>query len=162
MNQAINFFWTILCFIPVIGFWIGAGLSLYFYIFAGLGFVTLIIPARLLQLSDSPKFYEGLGVRFIRNFVQNGQWINRHIRKSNPNYKLVKDRILAVKYMQTVVMYERYHRMCFVFFLLTAFYAIILQQYALFCAISVANIIYNICPILLQQYNRARIIALRR
>jgi hypothetical protein len=157
MNQAVNFFWTILCFTPIIGFWAAANSMLLCYIFIGVSVVSMLLPSRYLQLSNNPKFYEGIGVRLIRNFVQNGDLINRIIRKNNAQYKVIKSKATAVKYMQTVVMYERYHFVCFIFFLLTAAYAIIVAQYSFALIVIIANIIYNTCPILLQQYNRARL-----
>ncbi|MBD1383810.1 hypothetical protein IDJ75_00850 [Mucilaginibacter rigui] len=162
MNQAINFFWTILCFIPVIGFWMAANSTQLLYVLILLSFLSLLIPAKVLQLSHSPKFYEALGVKFIRKLVQNGEYATRFIRKNNPQYKLIKDKANAAAYMRTIVMYERYHLLCFTFFLLSAIYAIITMHYAFFVIIMLANIIYNISPILLQQYNRARVLKLNK
>jgi Na+-driven multidrug efflux pump len=162
MNQAINFFWTILCMIPVVGFWIANGGLLWCCIFLVISFVSLLIPARILQLSNDPKFYKSAGVKLIRKFVQNGELINKYIRKNNPQYNLIKGRQNAAKYMQTVVMYERYHFLCLVFFMLTAGYAAMQRYYGFAALILIANIIYNLCPILLQQYNRARLLNLSR
>jgi hypothetical protein len=162
MNQAINFFWTILCFIPVIGFWMAANSMQLLYILILLSFLSLLIPAKVLQLSRNPKFYEVLGVKFIRKLVQNGEYANRFIRKNNPQYKLIKDKAHAAAYMRTTIIYERYHFLCFTFFLLSAIYAIITMHYAFFSIIMFANIIYNISPILLQQYNRARVLKLNK
>jgi hypothetical protein len=157
MNQAINFFWTIICFIPVIAFWMDAD-TFWLHIFIGISVVSLLLPAKLLQLSSNPKFYEGLGVKFIRKLVQGGDYANRLIKRKNPQYKLIKDKAHAAQYMRTIIMYERYHFMCFIFFLLTAIYALIYLRYGFFALIIIANIIYNVCPILLQQYNRARVL----
>ncbi|MGY4539327.1 F0F1-type ATP synthase assembly protein I [Mucilaginibacter sp. UYNi724] len=158
MNQAINFFWTIICFIPVIAFWWGAGAMQLLYVLIFISVLSLVVPARVLQLSKNPKFYEGLGVRFIRKWVQNGEFANRISRRKNPRYKLIKNRAHATQYQRTIVMYERYHFMCFIFFLLTAAFAFVNHSYLFFATIFIANIIYNICPILLQQYNRARVL----
>jgi hypothetical protein len=157
MNHAVNFFWTILSFTPIIGFWAAANSMRLCYIFIGISVVSLLLPVRYLQLSNNPKFYEELGVKLIRKFVQNGEFINKFIRKSNPHHTIIKGKTNALKYMQTVVMYERYHFICFIFFSLTIAYTIIKAQYSLTLIIIIANIIYNICPILLQQYNRARL-----
>lgn len=161
MNQAINFFWTILCFIPVVAFWLGADLF-WLYVFIGVSMISLLLPARVLQLSGNPKFYEGLGVKFIRKLVQNGEYANRLIRKANPRYKLIKDKAHAAQYMRTIIMYERYHFMCFIFFLLTAVYAFIDRYYGFFAFIIMADLVYNVSPILLQQYNRARVLKLNK
>ena len=162
MNQAINFFWTILCFIPVIGFWMADGQMLWCYIFLGISVISLFIPLRLLQLSSNPKFYEAAGVKTIRKYVQNGQLVNQYLRKRNPQHSLINGRQNAAAYLNTVAMYERYHFLCFVFFILTIGYATMHAYYIYTLLIFIANIIYNICPILLQQYNRARLNRLSR
>jgi hypothetical protein len=161
MNQAINFFWTIICFIPVIAFWMDAD-TFWLYIFIGVSVVSLLLPAKLLQLSNDPKFYEGLGVKFIRKLVQGGDYANKLIRRKDPQYKLIKNKASVAQYMRTIIMYERYHFLCFIFFLLTAAYALIHLHYGFFMLIILANIIYNVCPILLQQYNRARVLKLSK
>jgi hypothetical protein len=158
MNQVINFFWTILCFIPVVGFWIGADAMLLLYVLIFISFLSLVVPGRLLQLSNNPKFYERLGIKFTRKFVQNGDYANRLIRRRDPKYRVVKNKTHAASYMGTIKMFERYHFMCFIFFLLTTAFAFIIHEYMFCIIIFIANIIYNISPILLQQYNRARII----
>jgi hypothetical protein len=161
MNQAISFFWTILGFSPVLAFWVVKGVDIPFCICAGLAILSLLLPARLLQLSNRPRFYEGLGVKFIRKLVQNGEYANRLIRSKNAQYKVVKNKAAARRYMSTIVMYERFHFLCFVFFLLTALYSFAGRHYFLFGLILLSNGIYNLCPILLQQYNRARVLRLK-
>src|SRR4051812_14993265 len=150
MNQLVNFFWTILCFIPVIGFWLHADL-LILYIFIGISIFSLLVPTRLLQLSNRPKFYENLGIKLIRKFVQNGEYINLLIRKFKPGHKTISNKTDATRYLKTVQMYDRYHFWGLVFFLLTTVYALIMAQYLPALLTTVANIIYNVCPILLQQ-----------
>jgi hypothetical protein len=159
MNQLVNIFWTILCFIPVIGFWLNADL-LILYIFIAISILSLLLPARLLQLSNRSKFYEKLGIKLIRKFVQNGEYINLLIRKFKPGHKTISNKTDATRYLKTVQMYDRYHFLCLIFFLLTTVYALIRAQYFLAVVTSFANIIYNICPILLQQYNHIRILNL--
>jgi hypothetical protein len=160
MNQVVNLFWTILCFIPLITYWITAGRLLWCFIFIGLSMLSLLLPLKYLHLSNSPTFYEAWGVRFIRKFVQQGEYVNRFIRKSNPNYRIVKHKSNAAQYLKTTLMYERFHFLCFVFFIATAIHALISGHYLLVIIILIANVIYNVYPMLLQQYNRARIVRL--
>lgn len=161
MNQAINFFWTIICMLPVVVFWTAAGVSPYAYIFLGLSCIALLVPARVLQISPRPRFYEALGVKTIRKLVQNGDLANRVMRNRDAGYKLVSGRQGAASYMRTIVMYERYHWFCLVFYILTSVYACLTGYYVLAFFIFLANLIYNICPILLQQYNRARVLLIK-
>jgi len=164
INQFINFFWTILCFIPVLIYWFG-NYSYWLYVFILFSLIIALLPGsifRHFQLSSNRKFYERLGVKFIQQFVQNGTLINRTIRKNNPDYKLIKDRAQAQQYLNTINMYERYHVLCFVFFTLTFIHALISQRYIIAVLVLVANIIYNVCPILIQQYNKLRVMRILR
>jgi hypothetical protein len=162
MNQAINAFWTALAFIPIFAFWSGVSFVPWFYIFIAVATAALFIPARLIQLSNRARFYERLGVKTIRKLVQNGDLVNRFIRKKSPNYKVVKDRAAAVRYLRSVTMYERFHFFFFIYFLLVAGYAIARNKYQLGGIILVMNIIYNMCPMLLHQYNKLKISRLEK
>ena len=72
MGQVINAFWTLLCFSPVAAIWLRYGSQNQLWVIIGLSLAALAIPSRWLQLSKDPAFYQQLGVRFIRKFVQNG------------------------------------------------------------------------------------------
>ncbi|TSD67818.1 hypothetical protein FFF34_010650 [Inquilinus sp. KBS0705] len=157
MNQAVNFFWTILCFIPVIAVWAVHYSVLWICVFLVISTVTQLFPSGRMQLSNNPEFYQRLGVKFIRKFVQNGDWVNKLIRKSQPHHKLIKAKGSAAGYMGTLIMYERFHLLCFFFFMLTAVYAIAVHLYMWSVLTLLSNIIYNFYPIILQQYNRTRI-----
>jgi len=161
MNQAVNFFWSILCFFPVVWFWLDADI-LMCYIFIGISVLSLLIPARILQISYQPKFYQTLFIKQIRKFVQNGDLVNGLIRRSKPTHRTIKAKADASRYLSTVVMYERFHFLCLIFFLLTTIYALTQAKFWLSFAVIIANVIYNICPILLQQYNRARVLKLTK
>lgn len=157
MNQAINFFWTIVCFMPVGICWYTAGSLVPCYWFLAASLLCLFIPARMLQISNNPAFYTRVGIKFFRKFVQNGDYVNRFIRKSKPAYKLIKNRESATSYTKTLAIYHAYHFGCLVFFALTMVYTVINTDYMLAVIIAFSNILYNVYPILLQQYNRARI-----
>jgi glycosyl-4,4'-diaponeurosporenoate acyltransferase len=159
INQFVNFFWTILCFIPVLTYWFGNH-TYWLYIFILVSLIFVLLPAsifRYFQLSSNRKYYEQLGVKLIQQFVQNGTFVNRAIRKNNPEYKLIKDRTQALQYLNTINMYERYHFLCFIFFALTFIHALISQRYVAAVLILVVNVIYNVCPLLIQQYNKLRV-----
>lgn len=162
MNQAINFFWTILGFTPVVAVWATRYSVLWLCVCLVLSVLSLFVPSRIFQLSRDPKFYERLGARFVQKFVQGGRYANRYMRKLDPGYRMVKNKATALQYQSTLVMHERFHIMCLLFFMLTAIYAFWVSLYPLALIVILANIIYNICPILLQQYNRARILKLMK
>ncbi|WP_345209941.1 hypothetical protein [Mucilaginibacter gynuensis] len=114
-------------------------------------FLSLLIPSGWLQLSQNPKFYVKAGARFIRKFVQNGDWF----KNDTP---VISNRFGAMQYKATIIMYERFHFLCLVFFILTSIYALIHQQYVIALLVFLANMIYNVCPIILQQYNFSRLL----
>jgi hypothetical protein len=158
LNQLINFFWTILCFAPVLWFWIKEDINLCFYLFIAAALITGILPEKtlnLFMLSSSRKFYERLGVKQIRKFVQNGDAVNIIVNKQK--HFVIQGVSQAEQYLKTIAMYERYHWVCFIFFLLTAIRCFFYGYLILGLAITVANVLYNLCSILLQQYNKIRI-----
>ncbi|HTQ63333.1 MAG TPA: hypothetical protein VMI12_00975 [Puia sp.] len=158
VNQLLNFFWTILCFAPVIYFWWLAGIHLNFYLFLIISAIIGIIPQKKLDfflLSHNRKFYEKIGVKYIRKFVQNGDFAAA-MSGSRTNH-LIKTTSQAGQYLKTIDMYERYHWICFCFFFLTTIYCFSSGYLKLGFVLVVANLLYNISSILLQQYNKIRI-----
>jgi hypothetical protein len=158
LNQFINFFWTILCFAPVLMFWINDGINLYFYSSIVIALIFGILPEKILNrlmLSSGRKFYERFGVKFIRKFVQNGDAVKS--MTNNRNRFIINGVFQAQQYLKTIAMYERFHWVCFTFFLLTVIRCFFTGNFKLGLAISAANVVYNLCTILLQQYNKIRI-----
>src|SRR4249919_2803283 len=79
LNQLINLFWTALFFTPVLMFWIKEGINGYFYFSLAIAILIGILPEKILNLfllSSNRKYYEKLGVKSIRKFVQNGDMVN--------------------------------------------------------------------------------------
>jgi Glycosyl-4,4'-diaponeurosporenoate acyltransferase len=133
----------------------------YLYSFILAGVLSGLLPNKIFrhfQLSSRARFYEVLGVKFIQRFVQNGTYINRIIRRNDESYKVIRDRRQVQRYLSTINMYERYHVSCFVFFGLTLIYAIISRADVVVLPILAANVLYNVYPILLQQYIKLRVI----
>lgn len=110
-----------------------------------------------MQLSGAPKFYERFGVKIIRRFVQDGDIASKSLRSGG---RVIMNKARAQKYLNTIEMYERYHFLCLIFFLLTSLHAAANSRIAAALIIAACNIIYNVYPMLLQQYNKARILKL--
>lgn len=96
----------------------------------------------------------------VRKFVQNGDLVNRLFK--NEIDKTSKNKNFAEKYLKTILMYEKYHVICFIFFGFSGIYAAYKQEFVYFSLIMISNVLYNICPVILQQYNRARIVRLMK
>jgi hypothetical protein len=165
LNQFINFVWTVVCFAPVLAYWIEVYSGPLPYFFVAVSLIFGFLPAAFfqsMQLSQSSGFYEKAGVRWVRKFVQNGDVVKRITRKDEKEQRVIKDRKAIEKYLKTIAMYERYHFVCLVFFLLTTFHAAFYKEFIYSVVIFAGNVFYNILPILLQQYNRVRILKLLR
>ncbi|PWT74248.1 MAG: hypothetical protein C5B59_11535 [Bacteroidetes bacterium] len=154
-NQSLNFFWTILSFIPVILFWAKEGLNWYFYVSLAVSFVFGFLPEKIINSfrpSSSRKFYERMGVKAVRKFVQNGDVANAVGKTS-----LINNISQARQYLKTIAMYERFHWICLCFFLLTAILCFVRGEAGFGFLVLGANLLYNLTSISLQQYNKIRI-----
>ncbi|HEX3074275.1 MAG TPA: hypothetical protein VHP30_11745, partial [Ignavibacteriales bacterium] len=107
--------------------------------------------------SGAPKFYERFGVKTVRRFVQDGDIAAGRLRTGG---RVIMNKARAQKYLNTIEMYERYQFLCLIFFLLTSLHVAANGRIAAALIIAACNVIYNVYPILLQQYNKARILKL--
>lgn len=148
LNQTLNVVWTIIGFFPVCYFWFLHGVDWPFYVLVLFSIASCFLPEtiyRKLTISKNQRVYKRLGVKFIRRFAQDGDFQG--------------GRATGVKaYLSKIQMFERYHFCCLIFFQVSSVYACYFEQYTLAFAIFFCNIIYNVYPILLQQYNRIRIL----
>lgn len=148
LNHLLNVSWTVIGFSPVGYFWFYHGVDAVFIILLLISIVACFLPERVyrkLHVSKNLKAYKKLGVKTVRRFVQDGDF-----GATKPN---------SVKaYLKKISMFERYHYSCLIFFQASSVYACLNEQFLLALLIFLCNIIYNVCPLLLQQYNKLRII----
>lgn len=159
-NQLINFFWSILAFAPVVYFCYLYLPLKFLYIFSGISCMVIFLPTSLLnkiQLSQSLGAYKKIGIRFIKKYTQDGDIVNRFIKSQHPAYKYVENKQDIKKLIGKSYMQEKFHYIVFVFFICLMIHAIVLGLVGWAIFIGIANIIYNLYPIFLQQYNRIRI-----
>jgi hypothetical protein len=164
LNQFINVFWTIVSFTIVGQYWGGyyaeKGSLWTLYIIIVISISVYTISAKwllVLTLSNNPRTYERIGVKWVLLFVQNGTLVNRMKRMFGSKPGTITTRKGARAYLKTVDMQERFHYCCLVLFGLSAVSALFTGKNGLAIFITFWNIIYNVYPILLQQYNRLRI-----
>jgi len=160
LNQLINLFWTSLAFSVIIIHWYKNWNSLYFTSSIIISFLIVFFPLHYFQLSSNRNFYERLGVRIAGRLVQDGTLINRLRRHRNSAFRIIK-KDNFVKLIRTSLINELYHLICFVFFILTSIHAIITHYYLLAFLTIVSNVVYNLYPIMLQQYIRLRLAGLK-
>lgn len=164
-NQLINFFWTILAFAPVVYFCYLYLPLRQLYLFTGISCLVLFVPVSFLnklQLSQSTRVYKKIGIRFIKKYTQDGDLVNRYIKAQHPEYKYLENRQAVKKLIGKSYMHEKFHYLVFVLFICIMIYAFKLGLIAWGIFICIDNIVYNIYPVFLQQYNRIRINTLLR
>ena len=164
VNQLINIFWTVDSFIVVGSYWgeyiAEKELVWPIYICIVVSILGFLVPNRWLStftLSTNPQTYERIGVKVVLWFVQNGKLVNRIERAYGRRARKVT-RLKTIKvFLKTTTIAERYHFSCLIFFGLSTVSALSNGKIRFALYIMFWNIIYNVYPILLQQYIRLRI-----
>lgn len=164
LNQLINLFWSVLAFAPVIAFWLAAGPGVSMFVLIAISLCVLFLPENMysrMQVSENPVHYEKIGVKIFRIFTQDGDMITRVLAKDQGRIKIGKMREGLLSLGKKIAVYERYHLTCLVFFLLTTLYAAVRADFAIAVIITMANVLYNLYPLFLQQYNKLRVNKIR-
>jgi hypothetical protein len=153
-------FWSALNLVPI---------SIYCYQFSdrsllywilGLSFLSYLLPKTFfnrIQLSKNVIFYKKLGVKLVRKFAQEGDLVNQMIRRKYPAYKIIQTPKSVSNYISKTYGSEKFHFHLFLIFLSISIIAIINREYGWAALITLNNIIFNVYPNLLQQYNRIRL-----
>lgn len=164
LNQLINVLWTLASFVVVGSYWgdylaeNGSLWSLYTIIVISI--LAYWIPDQWLSaitLGTKRQNYERIGIKIVLWLVQNGKLVSRIEKvwssksKSNISFKRVAANL------KTITIAERFHCSCFVFFGLSTVSALSIGKVRAALFITLWNILYNVYPILLQQYVRLRI-----
>ena len=165
-NMVVNLFRSVLHLVPISVFCYGKMSARMFSIFLVISLFALMLPKNFfnnIQLGKTSSIYKKLGVKFINRFTQNGDIINRLIRKKFPEYKIIYHNNISVnKLLQQTYIFEKFHFAMFSFFTLVAIYAFVLHYVWWGVIITVSNLAYNVYPNLLQQYVRIKLLNVRR
>jgi hypothetical protein len=159
-NQTINVFWTITGFAPVVHLWYSNYEPTVLFVSLTISGIWFIVPTsafQKLQISAGRRFYERIGVRNALAITQHGALAGRFIRTFEPEYAVIKRRKDLARYKKQIVVYEAFHLGCFTFFTASVIWAIWLGYPGMAVLIFIVNIVYNIYPVLIQQYNRLRV-----
>jgi hypothetical protein len=140
-------------------------------VFAGL-FVACVstwwLPSsyfRVRSFERTGRIYEVLGVRIFRWFVPDGDLANRWRRRSEPDFKIIRNRRLAAAFVRRTQLSEKSHVVVLFLGLISAAYAWQIGWRGWAAYLALGNVLVNLYPILLQRYTRARllpIVAARR
>jgi len=160
-NGLVNLFWSVLSLFPIYVYCDAYVRPFWLYAAGAISVVVLFLPRKLLnkmQVSNNPAVYHRLGVHWVNQFTQNGAFINRLIRRWYPHYKVVNNtRQAAQLHYRKTYMYERFHYLLLSFFTCITLYALLQQQFTWAFIVLLTNILYNIYPVLLQQYVRLKL-----
>ena len=155
-----NLSWTIVHLAPVTIFSFNKMLPLWVYVLLGVSLLASLLPAsfyKRIQLGGGVQVYKRIGILWIRRFSQDGDIINRLLRKRFPGYKVISEASGVRRYILRANMNERFHCGLFAYMLGAMVYAIVEEQYLWAVAMAVNNVLYNLYPMFLQQYNRIRL-----
>jgi hypothetical protein len=160
-NMIPNLFWSALLLIPVCVFCYSWMERKWFWTFFVGSTLAIFLPASffdVIQLSKTSTAYRKLGVKFINRFTQNGDIINNMMRKKYPEYKVVSGNGISIrKLIEQTYVFEKFHFILFLFFLLLLIYAIGNGYFIWATVFFISNIVYNVYPMWLQQYIRVRL-----
>lgn len=160
-NMIPNLIWSILNLAPISIFCFTLLNHKILYIFLPLSLIPLFLRNSFLdrlQVGKTTAIYIKLGVPLVNKVAQNGEIINRIIKRKFPGYKFVTNKKSSISRLiaQTYV-FEKFHLILFIFFALIFVYALVHRYVAWASLMFLTNIAYNVYPNLLQQYIRLKL-----
>jgi hypothetical protein len=103
------------------------------------------------------RFYERLGIRWFKRFATKGDYWNKRRRHSDPGFRNVKDFNSAIEWEARTRFNELVHLCSLVVGMVIMVWLYFQNKYTWLVAIFFVVLIWDIFPIMLQRYNRARI-----
>jgi hypothetical protein len=103
------------------------------------------------------RFYERLGIRWFKRFATQGDFWNKLRRNSNPGFRNVKDFRSAIEWEARTRTNEFRHFCSLAVGMAIMTWLYLRGEYAWLAAVFFAVLVWDIYPIMLQRYNRARI-----
>ncbi|HEX2533355.1 MAG TPA: hypothetical protein VHK69_06450 [Chitinophagaceae bacterium] len=160
-NLLLNLLWSALSFVPAVVFcytWVELPLL---FLFTGLSLLPAFLSPAMLrkgQLSSRPATYKKLGIALILYLAQDGVFLHSLVRRKYPDYKVVRrERKSVHRLIRQTYVFEKFHLVGCVFFSLLCGYAVSKSLWGWACALGFINLLYNVYPILLQQYIRVKL-----
>lgn len=163
LNTLLSLLWTALFVGPVFlyAWWHVPGKWLY--VFGAAGVVGMVLPAAVLQgmqLSAGAGLYRRIGVPLLVKLTQDAPWMRR--LSGEETKPMARDRVAVARFVSNTWMRERFQTGLFVFCAACAGFALGRGQWRWFGTMAVANVLYNLYPMWLQQYLRMRVARLIR
>ncbi len=114
---------------------------------------------RVRPFERTGRVYEKLGVRLFRWFVPDGDAANRWRRRTDPAFRIIRNRRYAQAFRQRTELSEKSHLVMLVLGAMSACFAWAIGWTGWAIYLTAGNIAVNLYPILLQRYTRARLFA---
>ncbi|MFC3198067.1 hypothetical protein ACFOET_10645 [Parapedobacter deserti] len=155
-SHLLNIGWSVIFFTPLLMYWMEVGIDKWLSVLIMLSIVTAFVPRQILhklRIYKNKKSYEKWRLKTFRKFVQEGD----HSWATKTRTRSISNPLKAKQYLGKIDMYERFHWCCLIFFLLSSLHCFLHDRGTYGILITVANVVFNIPTILLQQYNRLRI-----
>jgi hypothetical protein len=160
-NMIPNVVWSVINLVPIAIYCYNLVDPRSLYIFIAVSIIPGFFPNSFydrIQIAGTTRIYKKLGVNFINKVAQNGAIINRLIKKKFPGHKMIiHDRSSINELLKQTYLFEKFHFIMFVFFILVTVYALVRNHFYWALIILVTNVLYNIYPNLLQQYIRLKL-----
>ena len=124
------------------------------------GYATRFLPPswyRVRRFEANGRIYERLGVKAIRALVSNGDLINRLVRRRFPGYRVHAFAERIEKVSKDGRTNERSHLISFAGGIVVAVYAWRIGWTDWAAWLTLANLLANFYPVLVQRYTRARL-----
>jgi len=165
-NMIPNVVWSVLNLVPISIYCYNRVDQKSLYIFIALsvipGFFANSFYDRI-QIGKTTRIYKRLGVGVVNTLAQNGVIINRLMKKKFPGYKMINyERSSINRLLQQTYLFEKFHFIMFVFFILVAIYALVKEHFLWAIVISLGNVLYNVYPNFLQQYIRLKLMLYKK
>lgn len=165
-NMIVNLLWSFIFLFPLVVFCYTNMQKSWLIISLLISLLAVFLPRCFFsaqRLSKSRLFYQKIGIEFFNQFTQNGTLINRFVKHSFPEYKKFHTKEEAYKKLfNQTFMFEKFHFIVFIFFIEATIFAFIHSYFYWAVFLVVGNVIYNVYPILLQQYIRLRLTTFKR
>ncbi len=103
------------------------------------------------------RFYERLGIRWFKRFATQGDYWNARRRRSDPSFRNVRDVSSALTWEARTRSSELTHLASLAVGLAVLIWLYLRDRYAWLVPMLLVLLIWDVYPIMLQRYNRARI-----
>jgi len=123
--------------------------------------LSLFLPNSIfdqMHAGGTTAFYKRMGVVLINRFSQNGTIIQKLVRKRYPDFKFVRHTGSSIKQLLSQsYLFEKFHFAAAVFFTFLTLHCVITDRGGWAVVFFVVNVVYNVYPILFQQYVRLKL-----